>query len=101
MEDQTTVSTITTDQTIVSDPAALVREQTLTGAVTTPAESEITGELTSAAVGRLYQTGMSVDAIAKSNSVSYAKARRLLRESGVELRDPSARLKGRTRKSAS
>lgn len=59
------------------------------------------GTLTADAVGRLYQTGLSVDAIAKSNGVSYPTARKLLRASGVELRDPSARLKGRTRQRSS
>lgn len=59
------------------------------------------GTLTAEAVGRLYQTGLSVDAIAKSNGVSYPTARKLLRASGVELRDPSSRLKGRTRKKSS
>lgn len=59
------------------------------------------GVLTADAVGRLYRTGMSVDAIAKANGVSYPTARKLLRASGVELRDPSSRLTGRTRRKSS
>lgn len=97
----TEVQNIVTTDAIV-DPADVIREEKaiVGGSFTVKEDSEPTGELTAAAAGRMYATGMSVDAVAKSSGVSYPKARRLIRESGVELRDPSERLKGRTRKSS-
>ena len=91
---------VTTDAIV--DPADVIREERsiVGGSFTVKEDSEPSGELTAAAAGRMYATGMSVDAIAKASGVSYPKARRLIRESGVELRDPSERLKGRTRKSS-
>lgn len=81
---------------VVTDPASRFREES---SFIDKMDEKPQGELTAEAAGRLYSTGMSVDAVAKSNGISYPKARRLIRDSGVELRDPSARLKGRTRKS--
>jgi len=49
--------------------------------------------------GQLYTQGLAVEAIAKELSVTYRTARKAVQLSGVELRDPSERLKGRTRKS--
>jgi transposase-like protein len=51
----------------------------------------------SAEVKRLYLSGLSVESIAKSLDVSYRTVKRALEKSGTELRDPSTRLKGRTR----
>lgn len=45
----------------------------------------------------LYEAGMSVDAVAKELNVSYRTARKALWSKGVEFRDPSQRLLGRTR----
>lgn len=57
-------------------------------------------ELTPQSVADLYAAGMSVNDIAILYSDSYAKVRRLLRESGTPVRDASSRLKGRTRRSS-
>lgn len=47
---------------------------------------------------RLYQEGgYSIEAIAKELGVAYRTARKALFSQGVVLRDPSERLKGRTR----
>jgi transposase len=46
---------------------------------------------------KMYQEGMSVDAVALKLGVTYRTARKAIRSSGVILRDPSARLRGRTR----
>jgi len=48
--------------------------------------------------GELYTSGKSVAEVAAAMNVTYSKARRLISESGVPVRDASARLKGRTRK---
>lgn len=53
----------------------------------------------SAQAGVLYTDGLAVEAIAKELSVTYRTARKAVAISGVTLRDPSERLKGRTRKS--
>jgi orotate phosphoribosyltransferase-like protein len=45
---------------------------------------------------QLYEGGLSVDGVASELKVSYRCARRAIRSKGVILRDPSARLKGRT-----
>lgn len=45
----------------------------------------------------MYQEGLSIDAVAKELGVTYRTARKAIRGSGVLLRDPSARLRGRTR----
>jgi transposase len=45
---------------------------------------------------QLYVDGLSVDDVASKLNVSYRCARKAIRSKGVTLRDPSARLKGRT-----
>jgi len=46
---------------------------------------------------KMYQAGLSIDAVAKELGITYRTARKAIRGSGVILRDPSARLRGRTR----
>ena len=46
---------------------------------------------------QMYQSGLSIDAVAQELGVTYRTARKAIRGSGVVLRDPSARLRGRTR----
>lgn len=55
-------------------------------------------ETTSARAGELYAGGRSVAEVAAELNVTYAKARKLIKDSGTPVRDASARLKGRTRK---
>lgn len=45
----------------------------------------------------LYTNGMSVDAVASELGIAYRTARKAIWAQGVEFRDPSARLVGRTR----
>jgi uncharacterized protein YjcR len=45
----------------------------------------------------LYAAGLSLDDVAEKLGVAYRTARKALSIEGVELRDPSARLVGRTR----
>ncbi len=45
----------------------------------------------------LYENGMSIEAVAKELKVAYRTARKAIYSTGVEPRDPSARLVGRTR----
>lgn len=45
----------------------------------------------------MYNQGMSVDAVASELGVAYRTARKAIWAKGVEFRDPSARLVGRTR----
>jgi hypothetical protein len=91
----TDTTTTTAAETIAVDPMSALRDEKNLISDSTPAVTD------AATAGRLYTSGLSIDAVGKNLGVSYAKARRLVREAGVELRDPSARLKGRTRKSAS
>lgn len=91
----TDTTTTTAAETVVVDPMSALRDEKNLVPDSTPAVTD------AATAGRLYTSGLSIDAVGKNLGVSYAKARRLVREAGVELRDPSARLKGRTRKSAS
>ncbi len=51
--------------------------------------------------GELYAAGKSVVEVASEINVTYSQARKLIAASGTPIRDASARLKGRTRKSAS
>lgn len=44
----------------------------------------------------LYESGLSIDNVALQLNVCYRTARRAIKNNGVTLRDPSARLKGRT-----
>lgn len=50
----------------------------------------------SESAGKLYESGLSVDDVASELEVSYRCARKAILLRGVRLRDPSARLKGRT-----
>lgn len=45
----------------------------------------------------LYENGLSIDAVAKELGVAYRTARKAIYSTGVEPRNPSARLVGRTR----
>jgi orotate phosphoribosyltransferase-like protein len=45
---------------------------------------------------KLYNSGLAIDDVAEELGVCYRTARKALRNSGVTLRDPSARLRGRT-----
>jgi orotate phosphoribosyltransferase-like protein len=45
---------------------------------------------------KLYNSGLAIDDVAEELGVCYRTARKALRNSGVVLRDPSARLRGRT-----
>lgn len=45
---------------------------------------------------KLYESGLSVDDVASELKISYRCARKAILLRGVRLRDPSARLKGRT-----
>lgn len=61
-------------------------------------EMTVSTETNSMQAGELYAAGKSVAEVAAAMSITYSKARRLIRESGVPVRDASARLTGRTRK---
>lgn len=45
----------------------------------------------------LYESGLSIEAVAKELNIAYRTARKAIRSKGVVTRDPSARLVGRTR----
>jgi hypothetical protein len=51
--------------------------------------------------GELYSSGKSVAEVATEMSITYSRARRLIKDSGTPVRDASSRLKGRTRKANS
>lgn len=57
-------------------------------------------EVTADAAGKLYADGMSVIEVARATNITYSKARKLIAASGTPVRDASARLKGRTRKTS-
>ena len=59
---------------------------------------EING-VTPQRAGDLYTSGMSVIEVARETNISYSQARKLIKENGTPIRDASARLKGRTRRS--
>ena len=61
-------------------------------------EKTVSTDINSTQAGELYAAGKSVAEVASAMSITYSKARRLISESGVPVRDASARLKGRTRK---
>jgi hypothetical protein len=61
-------------------------------------EKTVSTDTNAAQAGELYAAGKSVVEVAAAMSITYSKARRLINESGVPVRDASARLKGRTRK---
>lgn len=46
---------------------------------------------------RLYTEGKAIEAVAKDLGVSYRTARKAINIGGAVIRDPSTRLKGRTR----
>ena len=45
---------------------------------------------------KLYEGGLAIEAVAKELGVAYRTARKAIYSKGVVVRDPSARLKGRT-----
>ena len=45
---------------------------------------------------KLYEDGLAIEAVAKELGVAYRTARKAIYSNGVAVRDPSARLKGRT-----
>lgn len=47
--------------------------------------------------GDLYNSGLSIDDVARKLNINYRTARKAINLSGAQLRDPSERLKGRTR----
>lgn len=61
-------------------------------------ETEMSIEITAQQAGELYAAGKSVSEVAQETSITYAKARKLIADSGTPIRDASSRLKGRTRK---
>lgn len=50
--------------------------------------------------GKLYTSGKTVLEVSQEMGVSYGQARRLISQTGTEIRDPSSRLKGRTHRKA-
>lgn len=46
---------------------------------------------------QLYTDGMAIERVAQELGVAYRTARKAIYSQGIELRDPSARLVGRTR----
>ena len=48
-------------------------------------------------VAEMYQNGYSIEAIAKEFDIAYRTARKAVWAEGLELRNPSERLKGKTR----
>jgi hypothetical protein len=61
-------------------------------------ETNMSTEITAQQAGELYAAGKSVSDVARETSITYAKARKLIADSGTPIRDASSRLKGRTRK---
>lgn len=57
--------------------------------------------LTPQVAARLYNEGKTVIEVARQYGTTYAKVRKLLAAENVEIRNSSARLKGRTRTKAS
>jgi orotate phosphoribosyltransferase-like protein len=45
----------------------------------------------------LYSSGLAIDSVAAELGVCYRTARKAIRNGGVQLRDPSSRLRGRTK----
>jgi hypothetical protein len=56
-----------------------------------------TTAVTASQVAASYTGGKSIVEVASALGITYGKARKLLAESGTQLRDSSERLKGRTR----
>ena len=57
-----------------------------------------TATRTSSNAAALYSAGKSVDEVAKELGITYGKARKLIADSGTQIRNTSDRLKGKTRK---
>ena len=55
-----------------------------------------TATATPQAAASLYTAGKPVVEVANDLGITYGKARKLIAQSGTDLRDPSSRLKGRT-----
>lgn len=60
-------------------------------------KGNIVAEATPQAAAQLYSQGKPVVEVAKALGITYGKARRLIADSGTDIRDASSRLKGRTR----
>lgn len=60
-------------------------------------KGNIVAEVTPQAAAQLYSQGKPVVEVAKALGITYGKARRLIADSGTDIRDASTRLKGRTR----
>jgi len=57
-----------------------------------------TSTVTPNQAAQLYLDGKSVDEVAQALGITYGKARKLIAESGIDIRNTSDRLKGKTRK---
>lgn len=53
--------------------------------------------MTPQVAGQMYNEGKTVIEVARHFGITYGKARKLIAAAGTEIRNPSARLKGRTR----
>lgn len=60
-----------------------------------PTMAEI--NMTPQVAGQMYSEGKTVIEVARHFGITYGKARKLIAAAGTEIRNPSARLKGRTR----
>ena len=60
-------------------------------------KGNIVAEVTPQQAAQLYSQGKPVVEVAKALGITYGKARRLIADSGTDIRDASSRLKGRTR----
>ena len=54
-------------------------------------------DMTPQVAGQMYNDGKTVIEVARHFGITYGKARKLIAAAGTEIRNPSARLKGRTR----
>lgn len=59
--------------------------------------TDATSTATPQVAGQMYAEGKTVIEVARHFGVTYGQARKLIAASGTEIRNPSARLKGRTR----
>jgi hypothetical protein len=57
-----------------------------------------TSTVTPTQAASLYTSGKSVVEVAQALGITYGKARKLIQESGTDIRNTSDRLKGKTRK---
>jgi len=58
----------------------------------------MTTTVTAQQAATLYTAGKSVVEVAQELGITYGKARKLIKDSGTEIRNTSDRLKGKTRK---